>query len=256
MRRWARGLRDAWRRMEFRLWTLRVRIQLRRNGGCLRLDAPHGARLDGWPRIYGAPLGDGDGVLSLSIGRDVRIGAGVVLEVWARGANRLELDDGVHVYHGSTLQLRSGSIRIGARTLVRQYTTLKSDGEILVGDDAQITQGTSLHCTERIEIGDLTGLGDCVSVVDSDHAHDGSNEPWLKQPVTTAPVVIGRNVWVGRGTAILRGVEVGPNSVIGANSVLTGGEYPAGWVIAGTPAKALRPLAPGQPTGVAREARA
>jgi acetyltransferase-like isoleucine patch superfamily enzyme len=252
MRRWARGVRDAWRRTAFRLWTVRVRIQLRRNGGRLELNAPHGARLDGWPRFYGAPLGEGDRVFSLSVGRDVRIGAGVVLEVWARGTNRLELGDRVHVYHGATLQLRSGSIRIGEGTLVRQYTTLKSDGEIVVGAGAQITQGTTLHCTERIEIGELTGLGDCVSVVDSDHAHDGSDTPWLKQPIATSPVVIGRNVWVGRGTTILRGVEVGPNCVIGANSVLTGGQYPSGWVIAGSPAKTLRQLAPEQPTGMAR----
>jgi acetyltransferase-like isoleucine patch superfamily enzyme len=253
MRAVARALRDAWRRIAFTLWTFRVRVQLWRNGGRLRVDAPHGARLDGWPKVHGAPLGDGDGVLSLSIGRDVRIGAGLVMEVWARGTNRLELGDGTHIYHHSTIQLRSGSIRIGAGTLIRQYTSLKSEGEIIVGAGAQITQCASLHCTERIEIGDLTGLGDCVSVVDSDHAHDGSDQAWLKQPVTTSPVLIGRNVWVGRGTAILRGVHIGPNSVVGANAVLTGGEYPAGWVIAGTPAKARRRLGAGEPTGAARE---
>jgi acetyltransferase-like isoleucine patch superfamily enzyme len=252
MRRWVRAVRDGCRRASFRLWTLRVRIQLWRNGGRLQLEAPHGARLDGWPRIYGAPIGDGEQLLTLSIGHDVRIGAGVVFEVWAKGTNRLELGDRCHIYHGATVQLRSGSIRIGAGTLVRQHTTLKSAGEITIGEGAQITQGTTLHCTERIEIGDLTGLGDCVSVVDSDHAHDGSDTSWLKQPVSTSPVVIGRNVWVGRGSSILRGVEVGPNCVIGASSVLTGGKYPAGWMIAGIPAKTLRQLAPGQPTGMAR----
>jgi len=37
----------------------------------------------------------------------------------------------------------------------------------------------------------------------------------------TAPVYIGKNVWIGGGVVILPGVHIGNNVVIGAGSVVT-----------------------------------
>lgn len=61
--------------------------------------------------------------------------------------------------------------------------------------------------------------------------------------MTTAPVRIGRNVWVGARCTITAGASIGDHSVIGANSVVTGA-IPAQCLAAGVPARVIRRLGP------------
>jgi acetyltransferase-like isoleucine patch superfamily enzyme len=41
---------------------------------------------------------------------------------------------------------------------------------------------------------------------------------------------------------VLRGTTILRNAVVAAGAVVTGGEHPSGWLIGGTPARALKPL--------------
>jgi acetyltransferase-like isoleucine patch superfamily enzyme len=104
-----------------------------------------------------------------------------------------------------------------------------------------------VQAEQRIEVGDLAGLGERTSLIDSDHDHDGGDASFWERAVRSEPVVVGRNAWVGANSVILRGSHVGRNSVVGAGSVVTAGEHPPGWLIAGAPARAIRALrdAPG-----------
>ncbi len=56
-------------------------------------------------------------------------------------------------------------------------------------------------------------------------------------------VSIGHDVWVGHGAVILPGVRVGNGAVIGSNAVVTR-DVPAYTIVAGVPAKPLRPRFP------------
>jgi acetyltransferase-like isoleucine patch superfamily enzyme len=102
-----------------------------------------------------------------------------------------------------------------------------------------------LQAEERIEVGDLAGLGERTSLIDSDHDHDGGDRSFWELGARSEPVVVGRNAWVGANSVILRGARVGRNSVVGAGSVVTAGDHPPGWLIVGAPARAIRAL--GQP---------
>lgn len=55
----------------------------------------------------------------------------------------------------------------------------------------------------------------------------------------SAPIRLGRNVWVGSNSTILRGVTVGDNAIIAAGSVVTK-DVPANTVVGGVPAKHIR----------------
>lgn len=55
------------------------------------------------------------------------------------------------------------------------------------------------------------------------------------------PIHIGDNVFIGWGCIVLPGVSIGDNVVVGAGSVVTK-NIPSGVVVAGNPAKAIKPI--------------
>ena len=109
-------------------------------------------------------------------------------------------------------------------------------GRLAIGDHVFINRGSTVYATRSIEIGDHTRLGDFVSIHDTDfHAvEEGA-------PVRTAPVVIGRNVWIGRHALIMPGVTIGDHAVVAAASVVTR-DVPERTVVAGNPAAVKRSL--------------
>jgi acetyltransferase-like isoleucine patch superfamily enzyme len=234
--------RSAWRRARTKAWTAWVDVELRRRGGRLVLDRG-GMELETLPRIRPLMKGTGEGTLTLRIGPRVKLGRDVQIEVWAEGTNVLEIGEDTIVHDGARLLLRGGTISIGPRTTVRDFAVLKSEGVLSVGADAQVSYHSLLHCRDRVSVGDRVIMAERVTIVDSEKDRDGSDRPTVDGPLRVAPVVLERNVFVGAGAVIGHGSRVGRNATVGANAVLTGGDYPAGWVIVGAPAAAVRPLA-------------
>src|SRR3954464_636442 len=233
----ARNVRDSYRRARFRAWAAHLDLELRRRGARLVLEAPHGLLFEGPPLLRVVMRGEGDATLTVRIGRDVMIGRNVLLEVWAQGTNELVLGDDSYILDGVRVMLRGGRVVLGPRSNLRDYVQVKSEGDVILGEEVSICYGSVLHCSERIELDDLVGTGERVTMIDSEKRHDGSDTHFLRQPLRVAPVVIERNVFVAANAVITHGTHVGPNAVIGAGAVLTGGEYPGSWIIAGTPAK-------------------
>jgi acetyltransferase-like isoleucine patch superfamily enzyme len=166
----------------------------------------------------------------------------MVIEVWAKGTNVLDFGDDSYALNGVILQMRGGTLRLGPRSNVRDYTILKTQGELILGDEVTISPMSALHCTQRLELGDYVGTGERVTMIDSEKRHDGSDTHFLRQELRLAPVTLERNVFVAANAVITHGCHVGRNSVIGAGAVLTGGDYPSGSIIVGSPAKAVRRL--------------
>jgi acetyltransferase-like isoleucine patch superfamily enzyme len=223
----------------FRVWAFVTRARLRRLGGDLVLDvaAP--------PRLLGLPHVDIDGfpgTLTLRIGRDVKLGRDVVLDLAARVDGEIILGDGVTLQDGVRLQPWGGRIHVGDGAQVRDRCELKSTGDLRLGTRCVLSRTATLHCHERITIGPLCAIAERTTIIDSDHGFDGSDTFVLEQPVRSAPITIGENVFIGTNAVILRGTVVGDRSVVAAGAVLNGGEHPAAHLVAGVPARTLRAL--------------
>jgi acetyltransferase-like isoleucine patch superfamily enzyme len=78
-----------------------------------------------------------------------------------------------------------------------------------------------------------------VSIRDHNHRFDKLDVPVRLQGMTSAPVRIGRNVWIGGKATITKGVSIGDNAVIGANAVVTH-DIPANAIAVGVPARVIK----------------
>jgi acetyltransferase-like isoleucine patch superfamily enzyme len=233
-------LLDLVRRLRFALWVLLTRARLRRLGARLHCEltgapprclTPLRVEIDGYP-----------GDVHLRIGDGVKIGRDCVIDLAAGRDGVIEIGDRVTLQNRVRLQPWGGAIRLGDDVQVRDNDELKSSGELVLRERTILGRNDTLHCDERIVLGAKVGLAERVTVIDSDHGFDGSDTFFMEQPVRSAPVVIGDNVFLATNVVVLRGTTIGPNSVAAAGAVLNGGDFPGGHVIAGVPAKAIKPL--------------
>jgi maltose O-acetyltransferase len=99
---------------------------------------------------------------------------------------------------------------------------------------------------ERITIGDDVLFGPKVGLYTSNHALDPQERAdggcWAR------PITIGNNVWLGGGVTVLPGVSIGDGAVVGAGAVVTK-DVPARVIVAGNPARVLRPITEADRTG-------
>ncbi|MEJ7786830.1 MAG: hypothetical protein WKF96_18670, partial [Solirubrobacteraceae bacterium] len=234
------------RTLRLRLWMLELRARLRRQGVRLESHVGAGVRFAGRPRLD-LDLHDAksSGSLLLQIGARSRIGRELVLDVRPGGDHVIELGEGCLLGDHVRLQLRGGTIRLGDNVNLRDFCELKSAGELSVGASAICGRNVTLHCVERVTLGAFVGLAERVTITDSDHAADGSDTWFMAQPVHVEPVLLGDNAFVATNGTVLRGARLGANVVVAAGAVVTGGDVPAGWLVAGVPAKAIKPLGAG-----------
>ena len=77
----------------------------------------------------------------------------------------------------------------------------------------------------------------------SQHCHlcSGSHDfnRW-DMPLTTAPIVVGKNSWLATDVFVGPGVTIGELAVVGARSVVIK-DLPAKMICAGNPAKSVKP---------------
>lgn len=113
---------------------------------------------------------------------------------------------------------------------------------IHLGHAVEINMNCVFLDCNRITIGDYSGIGPGVHIYTVFHSTDPSKRLpenstfWKSQ---TAPVSIGKNVWIGGGSIILPGVTIGDGTTIGAGSVVTK-SVPAGVLAVGNPCRVVK----------------
>lgn len=161
---------------------------------------------------------------------------------------RVKIGAGLRVY-GKLVVRGPGRVEIGQNCFIDSkifrtvsIMTVNREARVVVGDDVGFN-GTAVQCHDRVEIGDVSNLADAYIVDSPAHALSADRRSLPSDALPTAPVKIGRNVWVSCGCVILHGVEIGENSVVGAMSLVRKSLPPNGFY-AGAPARFVKPVPP------------
>lgn len=169
--------------------------------------------------------------------------------------NKYTSNGSVDFSHTSGISLTHGSTKenIILEDGCRMYGHLISQngGTIIMHHMARIGFGSKIMCSNRVEIGEGTGIADNTKIVDNNNhpVHPKDREimrksPW-NSPLRTwkysdsSPIIIGKYCWIGSDVRICKGVTIGDGSIIAANSVVTK-SCPPNCIMGGNPAKILR----------------
>ncbi len=137
---------------------------------------------------------------------------------------RPRLSQGVYVARTAVVV---GDVEIGERSSVWYHAVLRGDiNRIVVGHHTNVQDNAVLHVADAFpcRVGNWVTIGHSAIV----HA-----------------CTVGDEVLVGMGATILDGAVIGPQCIVGANALVTQRqEVPAGSLVLGSPAEAVRPLTP------------
>ena len=128
-----------------------------------------------------------------------------------------------------------GQERVEVRMFPPFYTAF---GKLTkVGKGVFINFGCTFLDQGGITIEDGVFIAPDVKILTEGHPED----PALRHTLVTAPIHIGRNVWIGAGAMILPGVTIGENAIIAAGAVVNR-DVPANMIVGGVPARELREI--------------
>ncbi|WP_415972957.1 sugar O-acetyltransferase [Rhodococcus sp. 077-4] len=107
---------------------------------------------------------------------------------------------------------------------------------IRIGRNVFVNQNCRFNDLGGIDIGDDVMLGPNVSLITSGHPTEPVGR---RSGITSAPIIIGRNVWIGTSALIMQGVTVGADAIVGAGAVVTR-DVPPRTLVAGVPATVVK----------------
>ena len=152
----------------------------------------------------------------------------------SRHPQAVEIGAAASIYLGVMFDLgEKAHVKIGDYVLMNGARVI-SDSEITIGDYCLISWNVVLMDTHRLP------LDPAQRRVELERAAARSPRRAAGQS-TSAPIRIGKNVWIGFDSCVLPGVAIGEGAVIGARSVVVA-DVPPLCVAVGNPARVIRKL--------------
>jgi Carbonic anhydrases/acetyltransferases, isoleucine patch superfamily len=192
-------------------------------------------------------------IFGYQIGNGVRIGISVIAAgscavhdrvkighfniIYGMGALSLGPDSVIGHFNlilgGDSVELRERSV-VGRfneiNSIINPLRSTSADPKLIVGEAAVITAWHKIDYTDRVEIGENAIVAGRLSSL------------WTHNRQQTMPIRIGRNCYVGSGIQMVPGSSVGDYCIVGLGSVITKPINSSWSLIAGVPARVIRPL--------------
>lgn len=139
----------------------------------------------------------------------------------------IEIGEGTIVMHGAVLHvynfrnLPGAFIRIGKNSLVGEYSVIRGQGGVTIGD--------------RVYTSPMT------QIIAVNHVFDDPEKTFVDQGITAKGIFIDDDVWIGSGAVITDGVHIGKGAVVAAGAVVVS-DVPEHCVVGGVPARVIREI--------------
>jgi acetyltransferase-like isoleucine patch superfamily enzyme len=171
-------------------------------------------------------------------GRNVVFGQQVVL----RHPHKIRIGDNVVIDDHCLIDAKGDSnagIQIGNGVFIGRNTILScKNGDIVIGDGANIGFNCEVFSAARVELGPRALLAAYCYVIGGDHDWKDAGAAVLDQGRRATGVTVGTGAWLGAGVKVLDGVEVGAAAIVGAGAVVTA-DVPESAIAVGVPAKVV-----------------
>jgi acetyltransferase-like isoleucine patch superfamily enzyme len=165
-----------------------------------------------------------------------------------RFANYIRLGQAAYLDQNTYLHACPSGIEIGANTIVMYGAVLHvynfrdlPHAGINIGRDSLIGEYTVIRGQGGVNIGDRVYTSPFTQIIAVNHVFDDPHVPFIDQGITAEGIVIEDDVWLGSGAIVTDGVRVGRGAVIAAGAVVTRDVFPH-TVVAGVPAKPIRDI--------------
>src|SRR3989338_1806940 len=141
------------------------------------------------------------------------------------------------------IQSTKNSIKVDKKSALSLNVKIATGfgGKIIIHRNVAVFEYCVIDAHRKIEIGENTLIAPFCCLTDYDHLVTAKDESPIVQGYKSAPISIGRNVWLGTKVIILKGGTIGDNTVIGAGSVVTR-DIPSNSVAVGNPARVIKKI--------------
>lgn len=174
--------------------------------------------------------------------------AAIESNVRLRFADNIKLGHGVYLDHGSYLHATPQGIEIGPGTIVMHGAVLHvynfrnlPQSHIRIGRDSLVGEYSVIRGQGGVDIGDRVYTSPFTQIIAVNHVFDDPNVPFVEQGITADGIVIEDDVWLGAGAVITDGVRIGKGAVVAAGAVVTK-DVPPHTVVGGVPAKVIKSI--------------
>jgi acetyltransferase-like isoleucine patch superfamily enzyme len=174
--------------------------------------------------------------------------AAIENRVRIRYARNITLNNGAYLDYGSYLHACPGGIEIGEGTIVMHGATLHvynfrnlPHAFIRLGRECLIGEYTVIRGQGGVTMGDRVYTSPLTQIIAVNHVVDDPGKPFVDQGITAQGIVIEDDVWLGSGAIVTDGVHIGKGAVVAAGAVVVK-DVPAHTIVGGVPARILREI--------------
>src|SRR5262245_7773294 len=165
-----------------------------------------------------------------------------------RFASRIRLGEGAYLDEGVYVHACPAGVEIGAGTMVMHGAVLHvynfrnlPHAGIRIGRDGLISEYTVIRGQGGVTIGDRVYTSPMTQIIAVNHVFDDPDRPFIEQGITAQGIVIEDDVWLGASAVVTDGVRIGRGAVVAAGAVVTS-DVPPHTVVAGVPARVVREI--------------
>jgi acetyltransferase-like isoleucine patch superfamily enzyme len=165
-----------------------------------------------------------------------------------RFADHIRLGKGSYLDSGTYLHACPNGIEIGPRTIVMHGAILHvynfremPNSGIKIGQDSLIGEYTVIRGQGGVKIGDRVYTSPYTQIIAVNHIFSDPDRPFIEQGITAEGIVIEDDVWLGAGSVITDNVRIGKGAVVAAGAVVTRDVEPH-TVVGGVPARLIRTI--------------